>query len=260
MRRGLMIVRNHAASREAFGTPLWRQPLHRETLGWLAVDAQAAFALAGLCFELLGRCEVPGEGGVDPGTVKLLRLAATLAKLGTGKLAVASASEYLECIGGNGYIEDTGMPRLLRDSQVLPIWEGTTNVLSLDVLRALVKDDVAPAYLGHLDAAVERASGAGLSTAAGLLAEARPALAEALRSAASAGRGAEPMARDLALRLAWALAGAALLDQASFDVLVAGDTRSALVAELWMRRRVHGESRAGDGDRHFAHLVDGEPR
>lgn len=261
MRRGLMVVRNHAGGREAFGTPLWRQPLHRETLGWLAVDAEAAFALAGLCFELLGRCEVPGDGGPDPETVKLLRLAATLAKLGTGKLAVASASEYVECIGGSGYIEDTGVPRLLRDSQVLPIWEGTTNVLSLDVLRALARDDVAPAYLGHLDAAVDRASGAGgdLSAAAGLLAEARPGLAEDLRSAAAAGRAAEPVARDLALRLAWALAGAALLDQASYHA-GRGDTRSALVAELWLRRRLRGESRAGDGDRHFAHLVDGEPR
>jgi acyl-CoA dehydrogenase len=260
MRRGLMIVRNHAASREAFGTPLWRQPLHRETLGWLAVDAEAAFALAGLCFELLGKYEVGAEtGDVDAGAVRLLRLAATLAKLGTGKLAVASASEYVECIGGNGYIEDTGVPRLLRDSQVLPIWEGTTNVLSLDVLRALARDDVAPAYLAHLDAAAERASGGELATAAGLLRTARSEVAEALAGAASAGRGAEPVARDLALRLAWTLAGAAMLDQASHDI-ARGDTRSALVAELWMRRRLGGESCAGEGDRHFAHLVDGEPR
>ena len=69
-----------------------------------------------------------------------LRLVAPLAKLTTGKLAVASASEYLECFGGAGYVEDTGIPRLLRDAQVLPIWEGTTNVLAVDVLRALRRD------------------------------------------------------------------------------------------------------------------------
>jgi hypothetical protein len=62
-------------------------------------------------------------------------------KLTTGKQAVAVASEALEAFGGAGYVEDTGLPLLLRDSQVLPIWEGTTNVLSLDALRALGSDN-----------------------------------------------------------------------------------------------------------------------
>jgi len=131
MRRGLLLVRNHAASREAFGRTLDQQPLHRETLAWLAVDAEAAFALTALCFDLLGRVEVD----CDPEAARLLRVAAPLAKALTAKLAVASASEYVECFGGNGFIEDTGIPRLLRDAQVLPIWEGTTNIQSLDLLR-----------------------------------------------------------------------------------------------------------------------------
>ena len=62
-----------------------------------------------------------------------------IAKLTTGKQAVAIASETLEAFGGAGYVEDTGLPRILRDAQVLPIWEGTTNVLALDVLRALAR-------------------------------------------------------------------------------------------------------------------------
>ena len=65
-----------------------------------------------------------------------------LAKLFTAKMAVSAASEVLECFGGAGYVEDTGLPVLLRDSQVLPIWEGTTNVLSLDVLRVLQGEKV----------------------------------------------------------------------------------------------------------------------
>ena len=65
------------------------------------------------------------------------RVLTPIAKLTTGKQAVHVASEALECCGGAGYVEDTGLPVLLRDAQVLPIWEGTTNVLSLDVLRAL---------------------------------------------------------------------------------------------------------------------------
>src|SRR5664280_565917 len=119
MRRGLMLARNHAAGRSAFGTRLDQQPLHRETLSWLAVDAEAAFALTALAFALLGRLEVDG----DAAAATLLRVVSPLAKALTAKLAVASASEYVECFGGNGYIEETGIPRLLRDAQVLPIWE-----------------------------------------------------------------------------------------------------------------------------------------
>jgi hypothetical protein len=67
----------------------------------------------------------------------LLRVLTPVMKLTTGKQAVSVASEVLESFGGAGYVEDTGLPVLLRDSQVLPIWEGTTNVLALDTLRAL---------------------------------------------------------------------------------------------------------------------------
>ena len=88
-----------------------------------------------------------------------LRLVAPLAKLATGRLAVASASEYVECFGGAGYVEDTGVPRLLRDAQVLPIWEGTTNVLALDVLRAVVRDDAAAPVLARVAAAADLARG-----------------------------------------------------------------------------------------------------
>jgi hypothetical protein len=76
-----------------------------------------------------------------------LRLLIPVAKLYTAKQAVAVASEAVESFGGAGYIEDTGLPRLLRDAQVLSIWEGTTNVLSLDVLRALEKTDALGAFI-----------------------------------------------------------------------------------------------------------------
>jgi hypothetical protein len=81
--------------------------------------------------DLLGREEC---GELDEKGRHLLRLLLPITKLVTGKQAVAVASEVLEAFGGAGYIEDTGLPVLLRDSQVLPIWEGTTNVLSLDAL------------------------------------------------------------------------------------------------------------------------------
>lgn len=259
MRRGLIQVRQHAETREAFGLRLWRQPLHRETLAWLAVDAEAAFALTSLCFAALGRVEVDG----DQDAAALLRLGATLAKAGTGKLAVASASEYLECIGGSGYIEDTGFPRLLRDAQVLPIWEGTTNVLSLDVLRALGREGAAlQAYLGYLDRACDEASTGQpwLTGVADDLAKVRKDVAAQADAASAAARTdkAQAGARALTLRMANALAAAALLDQAAFEA-GRGDARTALVAGLFIRRRLLGDDCAGEGHRGFAHLVDAEP-
>ena len=74
-------------------------------------------------------------------------------KLTTGKQVVAVCSEGVECLGGAGYMEDTGMPRVLRDAQVLPIWEGTTNVLSLDTLRALTGAGVPEALQAELERA-----------------------------------------------------------------------------------------------------------
>ena len=69
----------------------------------------------------------------------MLRLLTPVSKFYTAKAAVSVVSEGLECFGGQGYIEDTGLPGLLRDVQVLPIWEGTSSVMSLDVVRALQK-------------------------------------------------------------------------------------------------------------------------
>src|SRR4029078_3151803 len=106
-----------------------------------------------------------------------LRLSAPLARLSTGRQAVASASEILEAFGGAGYVEDTGLPVLLRDAQVLPIWEGTTNVLSLDVLRVIAKEGSLPLLLGRLEALVGAARDAALveAGASGLAAARRAA-------------------------------------------------------------------------------------
>jgi len=136
MRRCLDLAFDYARQRRAFDRALVEQPLHRATIASLAAEFEAAFQLVFFVAELLGRCE---HGG-DADDKRLLRVLTPLAKLWTGKLAVCIASETCEAFGGAGYIEDTGIPRLLRDAQVFPIWEGTTNVLALDVLRALGKD------------------------------------------------------------------------------------------------------------------------
>ena len=134
MRRGLALARDYAKKRVAFGAPLSEKPLHADTLAGLQAEYEAGFHLAFFAVELLGRDETDG---LDATGKELLRLITPIAKLVSGKQSVAVLSEILESFGGAGYIEDTGLPALLRDAQVFPIWEGTTNVLSLDVLRAL---------------------------------------------------------------------------------------------------------------------------
>lgn len=131
MRRALALARSYAAERRAFGSALDELPLHVDTLAGLEAGTRAAFLLAFELVELLGRQEA---GEIDDTQRALLRLLTPIAKLLTARQAVAVVSEAIEAFGGAGYIEDTGLPLLLRDTQVLPIWEGTTNVLALDAL------------------------------------------------------------------------------------------------------------------------------
>lgn len=140
MRRGLALSFDYTRKRFAFGAPLSEKPLHMDTLGGLEAEFEGAFHLAFYVAELTGRSET---GEISDEDALLLRLLTPVMKLTTAKQAVVVSSEVLESFGGAGYVEDTGLPVLLRDAQVLPIWEGTTNVLALDTLRALNEDSLA---------------------------------------------------------------------------------------------------------------------
>jgi len=134
MRRALVLAEDYAGRREAFGQRLADLPLHAETLAEMRAEQRAAMLLVMHLAQLLGRQECAVSTAAED---HVLRLLVPVAKLYTGKQGIAVTSEALECFGGAGYVEDTGLPVMLRDAQVLSIWEGTTNVLSLDVLRAL---------------------------------------------------------------------------------------------------------------------------
>jgi len=152
MRRACMLAAAYAAQREAFGRTLEQQPLHQEVLREMSAQADGALYLTMRMAQLLGRVETGEAAG---GEAALFRLGIALVKLYTAKQAVAVVSEAIECFGGQGYMEDTGLPRLLRDAQVLPIWEGTTSVLSLDALRVLRRSEsmeAIDAELSRLDA------------------------------------------------------------------------------------------------------------
>jgi alkylation response protein AidB-like acyl-CoA dehydrogenase len=148
-----LLAGDYSQRRKVFGKPLIDHPLHRRTLEDLECTAAAGLALVFEVADLLGKSE---EGTATKEECQRLRGLVPVAKLTLGKQVVAQTSEMLECFGGAGYIEDTGLPRLLRDAQVLPIWEGTTNVLSLDLFRAERKESSLTLILDNLKS---RASG-----------------------------------------------------------------------------------------------------
>jgi alkylation response protein AidB-like acyl-CoA dehydrogenase len=217
MRRGLALARDYARKRVAFGAPLSEKPLHVDTLAALQAEMEGAFLLSFYLVELIGQDEADG---LSQQQGQLLRMLTSIAKLTTARQAVAIASEVLEAFGGAGYVEDTGIPVLLRDSQVLPIWEGTTNVLALDCLRSLSEGSGAwQALDARVAQCLELARDARL-VAAGQLA--RTALAQAQtwveQVMRSGGAALEMGARRFALTVGRALELALLIAHAQWSL------------------------------------------
>lgn len=154
MRRALALAESYAKQRYAFGSMLETKPLHVETLLGLRAEYEAMFHLTMATTLHLGREEA---GHAD--SAALLRVLTPLVKLATAKAAVLVTSEVCESFGGAGYVEDTGIPRLLRDAQVLPIWEGTTNVLSLDVMKTISTGDTLEVLRRFLDTELTASEG-----------------------------------------------------------------------------------------------------
>jgi putative acyl-CoA dehydrogenase len=143
MRRGVAEAVWHARHRSAFGRVLAEQPLMVNVLTDLAIESEAATATA----LRLARA-------YDERDHALRRFATAVLKYWVCKRATPHAAEALECLGGNGYVEESPMPRLLRDTPLNGIWEGSGNVMSLDVLRAMSRDpDGLPAFLAECELA-----------------------------------------------------------------------------------------------------------
>jgi putative acyl-CoA dehydrogenase len=194
MRLGVAQATHHAAHRTAFGRYLADQPLMRNVLADLAVESEAATTVA---MRLAGATDRAVAG--DEREAAFRRLALAVTKYWVCKRGPVHAAEALECLGGNGYIEESGMPRLFRESPLMSIWEGSGNVAALDALRAMAKQpESLDAFLAEVDAA----------------AGADPRLAEAVRGLrAELGDLAdiEVRARRLVERMALVLQGALLV-------------------------------------------------
>jgi putative acyl-CoA dehydrogenase len=205
LRTGVTAAVHHARHRTAFGRKLADQPLMASVLADLAIESEATTMAA---FRLAGATDRAVRGDEQETAFRRLALAAT--KYWVCKRAPVHAAEALECLGGNGYVEDSGMPRLYREAPLASIWEGSGNVAALDALRALTRQpESAEAFFAELD----QAAGADrrLDQAVGRL---RKELSDP----------AEARARRLAEAMALTLQGALLVrhgDPAVADAFVA---------------------------------------
>jgi putative acyl-CoA dehydrogenase len=198
IRSGSVAALHHARHRQSFGAPLVSHPLMACVLADLVLESEAATTLA---IRLAGAADRTARG--DAHEAALLRLALPAAKYWVCKRAPIAAAEALECLGGNGYVEESGLPRLYRDAPLNSIWEGSGNVTALDVLRALAR---VPGSADALLAEINQAAGADRRLDA-----AQDRLRRELKDATAAdGAQAQYRARRLATLIATTLQAALL--------------------------------------------------
>ncbi|HEY6797387.1 MAG TPA: acyl-CoA dehydrogenase family protein [Kineosporiaceae bacterium] len=213
MRKTLVEAAHHVRYRRAFGVTLVEAPLMRNVLADLALESEAATALT---LRLAGAADRALAG--DESERAFRRIGTAIGKYWVTKRAPAFTAEALECLGGNGYVEESGMPRHYREAPLQSIWEGSGNVSALDVRRALVREPgAAAALLTELDAA--RGADRRLDAAVGRTKSALGDLA-----------GTEGAARRLVEQLALALQGALLVRYAP-----------AAVADAFCASRIGGD-------------------
>ncbi len=193
MRQAVAQAAHNARYRSAFGKKLRDQPLMKNVLADLAVEWEAATML------MMRIARAYDDALTDPAQRDFVRIATAVSKYWVCKRAPRHVYESMECLGGPGYVEESVLPRLYREAPVMSIWEGSGNVMCLDVLRAMGREpETLPAFLAE----VEKAKGAD----AGL-----DACVSKLREELSNGANAEIRARSLVERMALAMQGALLV-------------------------------------------------
>ncbi|WP_049998340.1 acyl-CoA dehydrogenase family protein [Halococcus sediminicola] len=257
MGRALLESKIRAANREAFGEPIQDKPLMRRDLVDMSVDYEAAAAFTFECARLLDRYRRKESGEA----FKLLRALVPIAKQVTARMSVEAASYACEILGGNGYVREHVTPRLLRDAQVLPIWEGTSNVLSLDLLRALERENAHEALLPAIRENIDTANHPALEECVETVEDEFEGLQEALAHLAGTDmEDAQLQAKELAEYVFDVYTAALLLAEAQSE-LNRGDARKALVAERFVETRLRESEARGitDGNRfaveHFDAIV-----
>ncbi len=197
IRQACVVAAHYASNRRSFGARLIEHPAMTGVLADLTLESEAASTLA---IRLAGAADRAARG--DQAEAALLRIALPASKYWVCKRTPVITAEALECLGGNGYVEDSGMPRLLRDAPLNSIWEGSGNVTALDVLRALARTpDAADSLLAEIDLAA--GSDPRLDAAAA-------SMRSLLKNAVAAGPAGQALARRLAGQIAITLQAALL--------------------------------------------------
>jgi acyl-CoA dehydrogenase len=238
MGRALLEAKVHAANREAFGETIQEYPLLRRDLVEMTVEYEAAAAFSFEAAKWYDRRERRYPDDKDTQAFKLMRLLVPIAKYRTGELVVDTCSYAMEVLGGDGYVREQVTPRLLRDAQVLPIWEGTSNILSLDVLRVLNREDAHGALFDlvndHLDSVAHSELASLADTVEGAFHDLQTALATLAGEDADY---AQYHAKRLADLIYDVVAAAVLLAEAQQQLDEEDNARKALVARWFVRDR-----------------------
>jgi acyl-CoA dehydrogenase len=231
MRRNTFEALSHTSRRETFGARLDTHPLMRDTLAELVTDSTASLtALIGLS-ELIDAADGGGQEAEDA-----LRLLTPLCKAHLTERARITATEAMEVRGGNGYIEDWPEPRLLRDVYVHAIWEGSSNVIALDVMRAIAHG-AAPGFLSDLESRAESASEGPLRPLGIYLVAQAGDLKRALSELnAATGDAQQIPLRRLTRRMATLAIGARLAEQATDMAREDGNGRLGWIAARYLAR------------------------
>jgi alkylation response protein AidB-like acyl-CoA dehydrogenase len=264
MRRSYLEALVHTRGRVAFGRPLAEHPLMRRQLIDLLIEVEGCAALAFATAAVLERVD---RHGAEEDR-RLLRILTPLCKYYIPKRGEYVTLEALEMRGGNGYVEDWVNPRLLRDAIVNVVWEGSSNVIVLDVARAIAREGVDAALFGMLHQRLQSLQHASIVPVAREVQDLVHLLAERLRSLASLdGESAQLPLRGLVERMAQLTIITLLLEQAEMELLrgpKGTGKRKWLIALLYLHRHVlvHPDGWAADNDptvlNHFEALVNWE--
>ncbi len=272
MGRSLLESKVRAANRDAFGATIQEYPLMRRDLVNMQTDYEAALAFT---FEAtrhyadymrneqrLDADATDERGDAEARAFKLMRLLVPIAKYKTARMAVDTASYACEVLGGNGYVNGFATERMLRDSQVLPIWEGTSNVLSLDVLRVLNREAAHEELFPLVESSLDAADHPRLDDLAATVADESQSMQEAMISLATEAQDyAQHEAKQLADYIFDVVTAALLIERAQDAIDDRDDARKALVAEWFVETRFVQQDARGitNGetlpDDHFAEIV-----
>jgi alkylation response protein AidB-like acyl-CoA dehydrogenase len=256
MRRSFLESAIYAANRMAFGKRLDQLPMVRETLVNMVVAVEAVSAIV---FEAASLAS--GKG--DEEGRRLYRILVPLTKFKGARGGLELASQAVEMYGGNGYIETFPTARQLRDAQCHTIWEGTENIICLDVLRAMGKESAHDALLNRVDAALSAVSHASLSPLKDAVAQARLEAQEIIAFTARADNDVRQLnSRRITTALSDLAQAALLLEAAQGELDSNGDARKAAIARFFIRERLGGTGalRGISDDRSVLDLFDAVTR